>query len=178
LEIGEKGKEFGFAINQKIWFLPDLVDEKSIGLAVYEETPELLVTLVYDILCFLSEILVDMENDPNDLLFSYCNAIEFLRSQIEEQGSINNTVFMKKVKVRAVNERIEPVYKWVKRQKVVAPEEEQEIEFGDDAKEEEEGGDEVTVDHILASARALLTTPKDRTGREKRMMQHDDDDDL
>lgn len=107
--LNEKCKENDIPIGEKVFFLPDFQEEIAVGFVVTEETPMLLIQLVYRTLCVLA-INVFSVQDPTDLLFTYCHAIEFLNAQYEENNQVSSSVLMKKVKVRNIPITNEPVF--------------------------------------------------------------------
>jgi hypothetical protein len=140
---------------QKVFLVPDLQEDRIVGLVVVESTPKALVELVYRTMCVLSESIFKIEDDPSALLFSYCSAIEYLKSQFED-GALRSSVLQRQVRVKEVTDLCCPVL----------------FRFG----HPENRGDSFAaihakeIDDLDDLHRALLTTPMDQFGRERSMM--------
>ncbi|OHS95701.1 IQ calmodulin-binding motif family protein [Tritrichomonas foetus] len=179
-----KCKMAGIKVDQNVFFLPDLQEEITIGMVAVANTPEELVNLVYETMCILSESVFDLKEDPSALLFSYCTAIEHLKSQVDTGYGIKNSVLMKKMKIKVVPDQIHPIlYKFGKRitdSPGIAfnpPHSEEEAEM-----EAQDFANEVKIQNILSEneiplRRSLLTTPTDAKGRERKLMTPSDDED-
>jgi hypothetical protein len=174
--LGERCREYDIPIDSKVFFLPDLQEDITVGLVVVETSPKALVYLVYRTLCVLCENVFQLDNDPGALLFSYCNAIEFLKNQFDEGDSIRSTAYQRKVKVKEAVDLVQPIL-WRFGEK-----------FDDGFVHQQQSDDSpesprsVHISPVTSARggidkdRAMLTTPTDGNGREKRLMTTDDDD--
>jgi hypothetical protein len=107
--LGQKCLGQSIPVDTKVFFVPDLQEAISVGLVILEQSPSELIKLVYRTLCVLAEVVFPSAADPSALLFSYCNAIEFLRNQLDEANEINSVVFMRNVRVKEAVDLVQPI---------------------------------------------------------------------
>lgn len=97
----------GLPVHTKISFVHDMTDPYTLGLIVVDDSPSNLINLVYNTLCVLAMNVYDLENDPHNILFTYIQAIEFLRGQLTTTKILNTTVLMKRTKKGEENKKVE-----------------------------------------------------------------------
>jgi hypothetical protein len=96
----------GLRIDHVLIF-PDFTEPNVISLAVVEQTPERLVSLVYSIMVAFADSVFGGDISPAEPIFRYCHAIEFLKSQIDVQGTVMSTVLTGRVKQRDLRRKRE-----------------------------------------------------------------------
>lgn len=172
--LNTKCMSFGVPIGEKVFFVPHLQETFIVGLVVTEKSPNRLIELVYRTLCTLSENVFTIQ-DPTAHLYQYCNAIEYIKNQIDEQKEIHSTVFMKKVNIKPI-ERPKP-----KDDDSSLPPFEGKRVGTSNAPERTHTRHVTAVmseTNIfdLRKERTMITTPLDNSGREKQMMVIDEED--
>ena len=172
--LNEQCQSYGVPVGEKVFFVPHLQEEFIVGLVVTEKTPNRLIELVYRTLCTLSESVFNIQNDPTALLYQYCNAIEFIKNQIDEQKEIQSTVFMKKVRIKPI-ERPKPK----EEEPLVRPAEGKRVGTSNESKRMQHRNLPAVMSATnmldLKKERTMITTPTDKNGREKSLMVVDED---
>lgn len=108
MEIGElktKCLSLAIPIDTKVYFLPDLQRNDVVSLVCVEQTPELLVSLVYRVVCTLADTIFNLSLDSkvSTKILSYCHAIEYLSLQLDNSSELSSLCLMSKVKMRDIN---------------------------------------------------------------------------
>ncbi|KAK8899699.1 hypothetical protein M9Y10_002021 [Tritrichomonas musculus] len=187
-ELNSKCIKNGIKINKNVFFIPDLQEEITIGLVAVANSPEMLINIVYETFCILTEKVFDLKNDPKALLFSYCTAIEFIKEQIDSEGSIRSTVYMKKMRIKVVEDQIKPLlFHYDELNKKNRSDDESSSpetpKIEDDYKITEISNEVKTntvkifdANYVPEGRRSLITTPIDADGREKKLITPSDED--
>lgn len=72
-------------VESKVFFFPDSVHPNILGLVIVENDYSSLLDLVHRTLCVLVEFIFKLENDPQNILYKYCESIESIRSQFTDK---------------------------------------------------------------------------------------------
>ncbi|OHT06390.1 hypothetical protein TRFO_05589 [Tritrichomonas foetus] len=113
-ELKARCHQFLVPVDVRVFFTPSLNDQSVYSMLIVEEAPERLIYLVYRTFVTLSDNVFILENDLNAPLFSYLNAIEFLKQQYDSTNDLSSTVLSKKMKHTVTQVREQRVFQFNK----------------------------------------------------------------
>ena len=97
LEFKEKLTENDIAVDSKVFLLPHLKRKDAVGLAVFEQSVDRLINVVFRVFTVITSSIFEIEEDCDAKVVSYLKAISFLKGQLESGGEIQSTSLARKM---------------------------------------------------------------------------------